>query len=296
MTDRLSSPTRPARVATLLLAVLLAACADAPAAEEADDALDRPTILLIDAAGDVSRMMRLDPGDTEAEVVRPRLADSSRGLTLDRTEGILYWAAREGDRIQLGRWTDASVSDLPVAGLDSAYAVEYLAAEDALYWSDYGTDAIHRLPLGGGEIEVVVDGLVAPRQIALDPAAQTVYWVDRGAGTVQSAPLTGGDVTTLAEGLAAPYGIAAHPTENALLVGDAEDGVIYRIDLPGGEVSTWLAEAGTHPSFLAVDSAGAVLYWTDNRDNVLRRRDLSGGVVEVIAEGFEGPRGLVLVR
>jgi len=266
----------------------------------------RPTILLIDAAGDVSRMMRLDPDASEAAVVRPRLAESARGLTLDRSEGILYWAAREGDRIQLGRWNDASISDLPVAGLDSAYAIEYVGAEDALYWSDYGTDAIHRLPLGGGEIETLVEGLVAPRQIAIDPEAGMVYWVDRGAGSVQGAPLRGAPLSgaeieptearTLAEGFAAPYGIAVHPTEAALLVGDAEEGVIYRIELPSGEVSTWLAEAGTHPSFLAVDSANATLYWTDNRDNVLRRRPLAGGETEVIAEGFEGPRGLVLVR
>lgn len=287
-------------VATTLLTLSLAAgCADTPGSDSAEAELDRPTILLVDAAGDVSRMMRLDPGASDAEVVRPRLAASARGLTLDRSEGILYWAAREGDRIQLGRWNDASVSDLPLAGLDSAYAIEYVAAEDALYWSDYGTDAIHRLPLGGGELEIVVGGLVAPRQIAVDAAADVVYWVDRGAGLVQSAPLGGADeieAVTIADGFAAPYGIAAHPTEPALLVGDAEEGVIYRVDLPGGEVSLWLAEAGTHPSFLAVDSVGAMLYWTDNRDNVLRRRELSGGATEVIAEGFEGPRGLVLVR
>jgi len=143
---------------------------------------------------------------------------------------------------------------------------------------------------------VLVDSLVAPRQIALDVAAGAIYWVDRGAGTVQSARLEGGAVTTLAEGFAAPYGIAAHPTESALLVGDAEEGVIYRIEIPSGETSTWLQEAGTHPSFLAVDSAASTLYWTDNRDNVLRRRPLAGGAVEILAEGFAGPRGLVLVR
>ncbi len=296
-----AAAARPAVLAALLL-VSLAGCTDTPAPgntgepEDTTEALERPTILLIDAAGDVSRMMRLNPGDTQAEVIRPRLAESARGLTLDRSEGILYWAAREGDRIQLGRWNDASVSDLPIAGLDSAYAVEYLAEEDALYWSDYGTDAIHRLPLGGGDIDVVVDGLTAPRQIAIDPGTETLYWVDRGAGTVQSAALGGGGITTIADGFSAPYGITLHPTEDALLVGDAEEGIIYRIELPSGDVSTWLGQAGTHPSFLAIDSAAATLYWTDNRDNVLRRRSLDGGPTKIIAEGFEGPRGLVLVR
>jgi len=279
----------------MLTAPLWAVGCDTPPRDAAGTP-DRPTILLVDAAGDVSRMLRLDPEAAGAEVVRPVLAASARGLTLDRSEGILYWTSREGDRIQLGRWTDASISDLPVAGLDSAYAIEYVAGENALYWSDYGTDAIHRLPLGGGAVERVVEGLVAPRQIAVDASAGRLYWVDRGAGTVQTAPLTGGDVETLAEGLTAPYGVALHPTEPALLIGDAEAGSIYRIDLASGALTTWLADAGTHPSFLAVDSVGGALFWTDNRDNVVRRRALAGGEVEVVADGFEGPRGLVLLR
>lgn len=291
-----SRPNPSIRLGIPCLAVALLASGCAESEDPSTPAeVAAPTILVIDAAGDVSRMLRLDPGESP-EVVRPTLAPAARGLTLDRTEGILYWAARDGNRIQLGRWTDASMSDLPVAGLDSAYAVEYLASEDALYWSDYGTDAIHRIPLGGGEVETVVDGLVAPRQIAIHEGTRTVYWVDRGAGSVESIGLDGGEVTRWAEGLAAPYGLALHPGAPWLLVGDAQDGVIHRIDLETGERDIWLAEAGTHPSFLAVDSLASVLYWTDNRDNVLRRRALGGGPVEIVASGFEGPRGLVLIR
>lgn len=277
----------------LVLLLLLAGCGDAGAI---DDTPDRPTILLVDAAGDVSRMMRLDPDASEADVVRPQLAASARGLTLDRAEGILYWATREGDRIQFGRWNDASVSDLPVTGLDSAYSVEYLAEDNTLYWSDYGTNAIHRLNLGGGEVETVVDGLDAPRQIAIDPEKRRLYWVDRGRGLVQEKWLDEGAPRTLAVGLDAPYGLALLPGEDAMIVADAELGVLYRLDLVTSELSLWLPEAGTHPSFLAVDTAGRMLYWGDNRDNVVRRRSLDGGAMETIADGFAGPRGLVLVR
>lgn len=286
----------------LALAALTPGCADAgsdigPDGGGAGAAMDRPTLLFIDAAGDVSRMMRLDPGAAEADVVRPTLAASARGLTLDRAEGIVYWASREGDRIQFGRWNDASVSDLPVAGLDSAYSVEYLASDNTLYWSDYGTDAIHRLDLGGGEVETLVQGLEAPRQIAIDPERRRIYWVDRGAGNVASDAIDGfDDRRTLAEGLAAPYGIALLPDGDAVLVADAELGTLYHIDLASGELSTWLEDAGTHPSFLAVDSAADMLYWGDNRDNVVRRRPLAGGQMETIVDGLAGPRGLVLIR
>jgi sugar lactone lactonase YvrE len=275
-----------------VLVLALGGCSDrAPGSDS-----DRPTILLVDAAGDVSRMMRIDPGTSEAEVVRPQLAASARGLTLDRTEGILYWATREGDRIQFGRWNDASVSDLPVAGLDSAYSVEYLADDNTLYWSDYGTNAIHRLNLGGGEVETFVDGLDAPRQIAIDAEERRLYWVDRGRGDVVERGLDEGAPRQLSTGLAAPYGIALLPGEDAAIVADAELGVLYRLDLITAELSIWLEDAGTHPSFLAVDADRRMLYWGDNRDNVVRRRSLDGGPVETIAGGFAGPRGLVLVR
>ncbi|MDT8368608.1 MAG: hypothetical protein RQ745_05345 [Longimicrobiales bacterium] len=286
----------------LLLGVLLA-CSDGARSGNAGDLdgdfkLDapRPTILLIDAAGDVSRMLRLDPDADEAVVVRPELAASARGLTIDRTEGILYWASREGDRIQMGRWNDASISDLPVAGLDSAYAIEYVAERDALYWSDYGTNAIHRVRLGGGEVETLIPGIEAPRQIAIDLVRERIYWVDRGRGAVYEASLDGPPRRRLAFGFVAPYGIVMDPTTHTLLVADAELGAIYRLDPITQDLSMWLREAGTHPSFLAVDTATSILYWTDNRDNVVRRRALSGGPVEVVAEGLEGPRGLVLVR
>jgi sugar lactone lactonase YvrE len=276
----------------LAIALAIGGCAEPGTESNAD----RPTILLVDAAGDVSRMMRLDPGASQAEVVRPELGASARGLTLDRTEGILYWATREGDRIQFGRWNDASVSDLPVAGLDSAYSVEYLAEDNTLYWSDYGTHAIHRLNLGGGEVETFVDGLDAPRQIAIDPENRRIYWVDRGRGEVVERGLDEGAPRQLATGLSAPYGIALLPGEDAAIVGDAELGVLYRLDLVTSELSVWLDEAGTHPSFLAVDTTGRMLYWGDNRDNVVRRRSLDGGPMETIADGFAGPRGLVLIR
>lgn len=280
--------------------VALWGCAEGEGGDQADAPLPRPTILLVDAAGDVSRMLRLDPEAEEAEVVRAQLADGSRGLTLDRREGILYWASRDADRIQFGRWNDASISDLPLTGLDSAYAVEFVREEDALYWSDYGTDAIHRLSLAGGAPEAIVSGLVAPRQIALDREGGFIYWVDRGAGTVQRATWDGGDQETLISGMAAPYGIALDRSTGTLLVGDAEVGAIYRVDPDPAEgepiLEDWLPQAGTHPSFLAVDDEGGMLYWTDNRDNVLRRRSLEGGPVETLISELAGPRGLVLIR
>jgi DNA-binding beta-propeller fold protein YncE len=98
------------------------------------------------------------------------------------------------------------------------------------------------------------------------------------------------------EGLSAPYGLALDPIDGSLLVADADLGTIFRWDPVTTTLESWLPDAGTHPSFVVFDEATEWVYWTDNRDNVVRRRQRSGGPVEVIAEGLAGPRGFVLVR
>lgn len=288
----------------------LAACsgdassdADAGTAGSVDPAtgelLPPLSVTFIDAADGVSRMLRWTEGRRRFEVLRPSLPEGSRGLVLSSINGSLYWPSRDEDVLLRGSLDGDDVERLPLAGLDSAYAVIETQSGADLYLSDYGRDEILRVDLEGRTSTVLVSGLVAPRALALDAAGGRLYWVDRGAGTVQSSWLDGGDVRTLiAEGLPAPYGVAWDAQTRRLLVADAELGAIFRVD-PSLETPTlepFLPNAGTHPSFLAIDGPARMLYWTDNRDNVLRRAPLDGGEIETLVEGLAGPRGLVLHR
>lgn len=292
-------------LSSTLTVVAVAACgpgadADAPAPDQAPptptSSLSDPAIYLVDAAGETSRLLRLDPGTWATHELRT-LPPGSRGLAPDPLGGGLIWASRDGDVIQRGDLAGENVLDLSVPPLDSAYAVVVGPESGTLYWSDYGTDAILALPRRAEEPTVLASGLVSPRAIAVDEAAGWIYWVDRGAGLVQRAPLDGGPVEDLVtEGLAAPYGVTLDPLDGTLLVADAELGSIFRVTPGEWALEPWLPEAGTHPSFLVVDGPTGWVYWTDNRDNVVRRRMRDGGTVEVLAEGFAGPRGLVLVR
>lgn len=290
---------------TLVVATLGTACgpgadADAPPPNDAAPApassLPDPAVYLVDAAGETSRLLRLDP-PTWATTELRTLPPGSRGLAPDPRGGGLIWASRDGDVIQRGDLAGENVRDVSVPPPDSAYAVEVGAESGTLYWSDYGTDAILALPRGADGPTVLASGLVSPRAIAVDETAGWIYWVDRGAGRVQRAPLGGGPVEDLVtEGLAAPYGIALDPVDGTLLVADAELGSIFRVAPGEWALEPWLPDAGTHPSFVVVDGPTGWVYWTDNRDNVVRRRMREGGPVEVLAEGFAGPRGLVLMR
>lgn len=273
---------------------------DASTAEAPDTAASEPrpdpTIFLVDAGGETSRLVRLDPPDW-AIVELAALPDGARGLTLDADGERLIWASRDADVIQRGTRAAGAIESLPLADHDSAYAVVVGAESGDLFWSDYGRDEILRWDGASASPTVLVTGLESPRAIAVDEASGWIYWVDRGAGRVSRAPVTGGAAEDLVtEGLAAPYGIALDPIDGSLLVADAELGSIFRWDPVAEALEAWLPDAGTHPSFVVVDEPTGWVYWTDNRDNVVRRRQRSGGAVEVIAEGFAGPRGFILVR
>lgn len=290
------------RSVALLLVPFVGACAPdtaetegEPEASPAIAALPDPTLYLVDAAGETSRLLRIDlGGGAPAEITT--LPPGGRGLAWDPVEGTLTWASRDGDVIQSSAPDGTERWELPIQGLDSAYAVAFGSESRTLYWSDYGTDRIMAMAPSATEPTVLAEGLVSPRAIAVDEESGWIYWVDRGAGRVQRIALDGGGIEDLVtEGLPAPYGIAIDPLDGSLLVADAELGSIFRL-VAGGPLEPWLADAGTHPSFVVVDGATGWVYWGDNRDNVVRRMRREGGTVEVLAEGLAGPRGLVLVR
>lgn len=288
--------------APLALAFALACGGEPPNDEAASTAgppatsLPDPAVYVVDAAGETSRLLRLDPGTWALTELRT-LPPGGRGLAPDPLGGGLIWASRDGDVIQRADLDGERVRDVPAPELDSAYAVVVGPETGTVYWSDYGTDRIMAWPRGDEAPTALATGLVSPRAIAVDEADGWVYWVDRGAGRVQRAPVAGGAVEDLVtEGLPAPYGIALDPVDGTLLVADAELGSIFRLTPGVWALDPWLPEAGTHPSFVTVDGPTGWVYWTDNRDNVVRRRMGDGGVVEVLAEGLAGPRGIVLVR
>jgi DNA-binding beta-propeller fold protein YncE len=255
-----------------------------------------PTLFVVDSQGATNRLVRLEAGSWNIVEVAT-LPNAARGLAHDTVNGYLYWTSRDAGVIQRSSLDGSGLVTIRAQGLDSAYAIALGTPSGALYWSDYGTDQILRWERTSDFPEVLVEGLSSPRAIAVDEAEGWIYWVDRGTARVQRASLVDRVVEDLVtEGLVAPYGIALDPGDGSLLVADAELGSIFRIRPGTWALEPWLLEAGTHPSFIAVDPESGVVYWTDNRDNVVRRKPREGGEVEILAEGFAGPRGLVLTR
>lgn len=292
-----------ARIAIpMVVAVLFGACApDGPDAQASTGST--AWLYVVDAGGGTSRILRVRPDGAEFEAVLDPAPPASRGIAYDSAARTLIWASRDGDRIQRAVLNDGvltEVQDLLTAGLDSAYAVALDARAGHLYWSDYGTRAIHRADLDGSGAVELVSGLGAPRGLDIDVAGGWLYWTDVATVKVQRARLDGSDVQELlteADGLGRPYGVTADPAGGRIYIADAGTGHILRANADGSGLEILIAGSGPHPSFILLVPDEDRLYWTDNRANRVRRARLDGsGVEDVVPGELAGPRGLVRVR
>lgn len=281
--------------------LILAGCSERPAATPA--ANEQPWLYVVDAGGETSRILRMRTDGSGLETVLDPALPASRGLALDPAARALIWASRDGDRIQRARLDSAATltpEDVLSAGLDSAYAVGLDQRRAHLYWSDYGTGAIHRSSLSGADAQIIVKGLQAPRGIDLDTAGGWLYWTDTGTKKVQRARFDGSeqqDLVTAEQGLDTPYGVTVAAANNLMYIADAGTGHILRANADGSNVEIFIRDSGPHPSFIILAPDEGRLYWTDNRANRIRRAKLDGSEIQdVVATGLAGPRGLVLVR
>lgn len=295
---------------TVLLTALLALACSACGQEENSQAATDPAadttpawLYLVDSGGETSRILRVRTDGSEFELVLDSALPASRGLVFDPSSGMFIWASRDGDRIQrvrLGTGGKPVPEDVITTGLDSAYAVALDRRNGQLYWSDYGTGAIHRAGLDGSDPQAVVRELEAPRGIDLDTVGGWIYWTDVGTKKVQRSKLDGSgvqDLLTSANGLDSPYGVTVDAANNFIYVADAGTGHILRAQTDGTELSVLIPQSGPHPSFILLAPDENRLYWTDNRANRVRRAQLDGTEIEdVIPGGLAGPRGLVRVR
>lgn len=281
--------------------LVLAGCSERPAASPAPS--EQPWLYVVDAGGETSRILRMRPDGSGLETVLDPALAASRGLVHDPAAGTLIWASRDGDRIQRARLDGTATltpEDVFSTGLDSAYAVGLDRRNSHLYWSDYGTGAIHRSSLAGTDAQVIVKGLQAPRGIDLDTAGGWLYWTDTGTKKVQRARFDGSeqqDLLTAEHGLDTPYGVTVDAANNLMYIADAGTGHILRAKADGSNVEVFIPQSGPHPSFIILAPSEGRLYWSDNRANRIRRAKLDGTEIQdVVATGLAGPRGLVLVR
>jgi sugar lactone lactonase YvrE len=138
-------------------------------------------------------------------------------LQLDKKDGKLYWADREGMRVMRANLDGSNIETLvdtsqgqPRPGVDETkwcVGVAVDAENGKLYWTQKGADnsgqgrifrANIELPQGQSpadrrDIELLYENLPEPIDLDLDPANRMIYWTDRGdpprGNTVNRAPM-----------------------------------------------------------------------------------------------------------
>lgn len=123
-------------------------------------------------------------------------------------ESSVYWAMADGElwSMPLGGGAPTSL------GIVEEIGAPLTAHGGSLYWRQEGTNALGRIPIGGGAPEILIDKDVF--DFAAD--ATHVYWLfynfETGDGTIQRIPIDGGEPELFAGSQTSPSRIEVDAT------------------------------------------------------------------------------------
>jgi hypothetical protein len=194
-------------------------------------------------------------------------------LKIDRKNGKLYWADREGMRIMRANLDGSKIETLvETARGDEArrdarnwcVGIALDVARGQMYWTQKGGDnanlgvirrAAMEIPKGQDaahrtDIETLFEGLPEPIDMDLDLARRMMYWTDRGdpprGNTVNRAPMDRrvAEPEILASGLQEGIGIALDLQHGRMFFTDL-GGNVYGANLDGSNQRVLLSGQGT---------------------------------------------------
>ena len=191
----------------------------------------------------------------------------------------------------------ALTADIPVA---ASWGEDLLI----MYWTDPGADKIQRANHDGSDVQdLVTQGLMGARGIALDVAGGKMYWADLGTDKIQRANLDGSDVQDLVtQGLNSPRGIALDVVGGKMYWINSGryswySHKIQRANLDGSNVEDLVTQGLDDLRGIALDVVGGKMYWTDLGTDKIQRANLDGSDVQDLvtrAQGLRYPQGIAL--
>jgi hypothetical protein len=218
-----------------------------------------------------------------------------RGIAVD-SSNIYFGAVGAVYACSIGGCTGALMQ---LASADQPYGVSVDATY--VYWVDYGSSTVHRVPKGGGADTVLYDagdGLVyEPFQCTVD--GQFIYFMDYDENAFRLA-ITGGSPALLGSGNNnSVYGNAFGITTDPSSVYFGGNGIILRAEKTivdsGAPISTRVPLAVG----LTYDPSTSMIYWANwgsgaGSDGTVGKMAGDGGSAEVLAAGLDPPEGITL--
>ena len=221
---------------------------------------------------------------------------NATSLTVDTTNGKLYWTEKTGNH--RGRIRHATldgsnpqlVKDLTSVPISLTLDV----ASGKLYLIN-GWNKIQRMNVNGSGFQPnLIIGLQMPKGFAVDGAGGKVYWIEQTGertGNIRSANLDGSNGALVKALTSVPGGIAVDTVGEKLYITNAY-GKVQRLNFNGKNYQSNLITGLKSPMDLTIDSAAGKVYWTEG--DSLRRADLNGENVVDVVTGLGMVSSLVL--
>lgn len=274
----------------------------------------------IDTVNDAVYWVRIESG--EADLMRAGLdgtnvealvsvAADSTDLAVAPEAGYIFVSSGSGSSAELKRYALDGTSPSTIAtdaeGVQAPQALSVDQANEMLYWINGergGSEAqtIERIDLeGSGTLESIheagsiLDSFRSLEDLSVDPAGEFVYWLESDTlKRVATDQTTSPESETLdlvehdALAVTATSIYLYGPGDGLASFGDAP-GVIAQSDLDGTmltEVFSGQPIAG--PEDIAFDEASRMIYWTESREDFVKRAKLDGSGVEFVVEAADG--------
>lgn len=145
---------------------------------------------------------------------------------------------------------------------------------NCVYWIEYGSGSLKKVPVSGGSVTTLVSGLNSPTGLVL--GVNDAYFgenVGLNAARIKKVSKMGGSVTTIVSNL---YSISKLCFDNDYIYfTDFEGGKIQKLPISGGSVTT-LSSQTSSPSGIIVDSN--FVYWVEfTNPGALKKVSKTGG-------------------
>jgi DNA-binding beta-propeller fold protein YncE len=125
------------------------------------------------------------------------------GMAINPTEGRVYWANLQSNRIRYVGLDGSNPGILPIPAGASPYALAVDDVNQLLYWTSSFEKRIYRTDLATQTSEVVLtDSANLPSMfgLALDPQDGKIYWTDRDVPSIRRANVDGANIETVVTG------------------------------------------------------------------------------------------------
>ncbi|XP_067627209.1 prolow-density lipoprotein receptor-related protein 1 isoform X1 [Eurosta solidaginis] len=186
----------------------------------------------------------------------------------------------------------------PISRISLATYIDYLAADDYLFWGDSERGTISRIKRDGTQrLDILpVMETTDPKQqdwlggIAVDWIARNIYWSDMKRNLIEVARLDGSHRHVVASNVESPKALAVDPVQGLLFY--VGNGIIGRTGLDGSQTFILANQTGT-VSNLILDTDATKVYWCDSGAKTIMKVDYDGNLKTLLLNhSLENPVAL----